>query len=285
MAEQKFLDNLNGVPTLWARIKEYFALKSSVPTKVSDLTNDSGYKTTDTKYTLTKSGSEIILTGTDGTTNKVTDSTATSVTGGVTGVKGEAESSYRTGEVNITRENLGLGTISTHDSQVVDNLPTSPVDGTFYFVLGEEGGNEGDSSNTTVSFEKASTRTNIVTGESMTTIMGKIQKYLDDLKAAAFSGNISDLTNDSNYQTATQVDSKISTALTSAVIYQGTVATESALPTSPKKGHLYNITAVSSYGGAGTNVIWDGSKWDPQAGTFTVNTMTADDVNAICTIS
>ena len=30
MAEQKFLDNLNGVPTLWARIKEYFALKSNI---------------------------------------------------------------------------------------------------------------------------------------------------------------------------------------------------------------------------------------------------------------
>ena len=47
-----------------------------VPTKTSQLTNDSGYKTTDnnTTYSLSKSGSTITLTGSDGTTTSVTDS-------------------------------------------------------------------------------------------------------------------------------------------------------------------------------------------------------------------
>lgn len=50
--------------------------KSAIPTKVSQLTNDSGYKTTDTNttYTISKSGSTITLTGSDGTTSTVTDS-------------------------------------------------------------------------------------------------------------------------------------------------------------------------------------------------------------------
>lgn len=38
-------------------------------------------------------------------------------TGGVTGVKGDAESSYRTGDVNITKANIGLGNV-TNDAQV-----------------------------------------------------------------------------------------------------------------------------------------------------------------------
>ena len=54
------------------------ALPSStvIPTKTSQLTNDSGFKTTDnnTTYTLTKSGSTITLTGSDGSTTSVDDS-------------------------------------------------------------------------------------------------------------------------------------------------------------------------------------------------------------------
>lgn len=38
-------------------------------------------------------------------------------TGGVTGVKGDAESSYRQGDVNITKANIGLGNV-TNDKQV-----------------------------------------------------------------------------------------------------------------------------------------------------------------------
>ena len=48
----------------------------TIPTKTSQLTNDSGFKTTDnnTTYTLTKSGSVITLTGTDGSSTSVDDS-------------------------------------------------------------------------------------------------------------------------------------------------------------------------------------------------------------------
>ena len=47
-----------------------------IPTKVSELTNDSGFKITDnnTTYSLSKSGSTITLTGSDGSTTSVTDS-------------------------------------------------------------------------------------------------------------------------------------------------------------------------------------------------------------------
>lgn len=50
-----------------------------VPTKTSELTNDSGFKTTDnnTTYTLTKSGSTITLSGSDGQKTSVADSNTT----------------------------------------------------------------------------------------------------------------------------------------------------------------------------------------------------------------
>lgn len=50
-----------------------------VPTKTSELTNDSGFKTTDnnTTYTLTKSGSSIVLTGSDGKKTTVPDNNTT----------------------------------------------------------------------------------------------------------------------------------------------------------------------------------------------------------------
>ena len=48
----------------------------TIPTKTSQLTNDSGFKTTDnnTTYSLSKSGSTITLTGSDGSKTSVTDS-------------------------------------------------------------------------------------------------------------------------------------------------------------------------------------------------------------------
>jgi len=53
------------------------AIKKKIPTKVSQLTNDAGYKTTDTTYKLSKTGSTVTLTGSDGSTTSVTDDNAT----------------------------------------------------------------------------------------------------------------------------------------------------------------------------------------------------------------
>lgn len=76
----------------------------------------------------------------------------------------------------------------------------------------------GNGSNVTVAFTQAGTRTNIVSGESLATLMGKIEKYFTDLSTVSFSGSYNDLTNKptiptdnsqlangAGYQTATQV--------------------------------------------------------------------------------
>lgn len=102
----------------------------TVPTKTSELSNDSGYITN----------------------------------AGVTGVKGSAESTYRTGNVNLSKTNVGLGN--------VPNVTTN---------------------NQTPTFSQASTRDNLVSGEKLSVLFGKIMKFFADLKTVAFSGAYSDL--------------------------------------------------------------------------------------------
>lgn len=48
----------------------------------------------------------------------------------------------------------------------------------------------------TPTFTEASTRNNIASGEKLSVILGKIQKFFNDLKTVAFSGNASDLNYD-----------------------------------------------------------------------------------------
>lgn len=90
---------------------------------------------------------------------------------------------------------------------------------------------------------------------------------------------ISDLTNDSGYQTSSDVDSKISAALVSAVTYKGTVTDWADLPTNATVGDMYNVQNNSDYNNAGDNVVWNGTEWDIQAGTIDFsNFITVDDL-------
>ena len=73
------------------------------------------------------------------------------------------------------------------------------------------------------------------------------------------------------------------TDIANAYIFKGTVAAESALPTSGQNtGDVYNITASSSYGGAGTNVAWDGTAWDALGTGFDVSAITNAQIDKIC---
>lgn len=53
----------------------------------------------------------------------------------------------------------------------------------------------GDASNVTVSFDVANSRESINSGESLSTIIKKVSKYLSDLQNVAFTGNYSNLNN------------------------------------------------------------------------------------------
>ena len=90
---------------------------------------------------------------------------------------------------------------------------------------------------------------------------------------------VSDLTNDSNFQTGSEVDTKIENALTSAMVYKGSVATKANLPTTGNKvGDFYNVLDEE------TNYAWDGTKWDPAGSTIDTSTLWAkSELTAITT--
>ena len=82
----------------------------------------------------------------------------------VTGVKGAKEVAYHRGNVSLSAADVG--------------------------AVAEEG----DASDTTVTFSAASERVNITTGEKLSALFSKIAKWLSDLKPVAFTGSYSDLT-------------------------------------------------------------------------------------------
>lgn len=71
--------------------------------------------------------------------------------------------------------------------------------------------------------------------------------------------------------------------ITNMYKYKGSVTNASNLPTSGQKvGDTYNIVNVSTYGPAGTNVSWDGSKWDALGGLFEIESITNSELDTIC---
>lgn len=71
--------------------------------------------------------------------------------------------------------------------------------------------------------------------------------------------------------------------ITNMYKYKGSVTNASSLPTSGQNvGDTYNIVNASTYGPAGTNVSWDGSKWDALGGLFEIESITNAELDEIC---
>ena len=71
--------------------------------------------------------------------------------------------------------------------------------------------------------------------------------------------------------------------ITNMYKYCGSVASSDKLPTTGQRvGDVYSIEAASKYGGAGMNVAWNGTAWDPLGEIFTITAITNAQIDAIC---
>ena len=145
-----------------------------------------------------------------------------------------------------------VNAIHQMDVQKVDSLPTSNISTTTIYLVPKTGtttndiydeyiyvnsawemiGNtvidltnylqkDGDGSNVKATFTQASSRTLPSSGETLAVILGKVKKYLADLKTVAFTGAYSDLTGKLEIEKATQT--LATGATTATVTVSGTV--------------------------------------------------------------
>ena len=163
-----------------------------------------------------------------------------------------------------------IGQIATLSVQKVDSLPVENIKTNVIYLIAKAGttGNDlyteymyidnkweilgdtsidltnyltktGDASATTAAFTAAAARALPVTGESLAIIIGKVIKYLADLKDVAFSGDYNDLSNKPN--SIKYHDLSVTTA-TATYTAEGTVLNVSLIDATTKESVLADVT-------------------------------------------
>lgn len=154
----------------------------------------------------------------------------------------------------------------------------------------------------TPTFTQYAERNNIDSGETLAVILGKVKKFFADLRPVAFSGRYDDLADkpismpnpetltftgssagvyDGSSPVSIQIpnvymtqsdkekldrfrnadDYALKTDLSSVYKYKGSLYDDTLLPAGAEVGDTYNLVTSTIYGN-GSNVAWDGTKWD-----------------------
>ncbi len=182
----------------------------TVPTKTSDLNNDSGFVVSSDLATVATSGSyndlqdkptipDELADLTDDSTHRTVTDTQISTWNG----KSDFSGSYNdlTDKPTIPTVNDGTLTIQQNGTTLGTFTANQSGNTTVNLTGGGSTYTEGDgidiSAQDVISvdttFTDASTRTNIASGDTFATILGKIKKFFADLKTVAFTGAYSDL--------------------------------------------------------------------------------------------
>lgn len=112
----------------------------------------------------------------------------------------------------------------------------------------------------------AGAQVNVIEGVSVGDTAAAIEGKT--VKLPAYPSKVSQLNNDSGYQTKAQMDAAIA-GLGKVLNWKGTKATFADLPTTGNKaGDTWNVTAEHGNTPAGTNYTWSGTDWDPLGGTI-----------------
>ena len=266
MANSKKALDENGVLYLWGKVKTYVATAIAnikLPSKTSDLTNDSGF-----------------ITAKDVPEGAAASSTVPKMDG--TAAAG-TETAFARGDH-----------VHPSDTTKVDKVEGKGLSANDY--TNEEkaklGGVEANANNYTLPDASASVKGGVTVGTNVDVSGGKISvkngttpsavKAAYDLAA----GKQSPATSLAGYgiadaYTKDEVDAKMSSALE----YKGSKDTYADLPTTGnKKGDVWNIVNADAAHGvnAGDNVAWNGTTWDVLAGTMDLSAyMLAEDLVAI----
>lgn len=191
------------------------------PTKLSDFTNDAGFITSGEieggiTYSLSKSGSTITLTGSDGTTSSVTDSNDnTKNTAGSTNTSNKiflvGATSQATNPQTYSHDTAYVGTdgclysdskkvVTTDDSRLSDARTPSAHN------------QASNTINAMTGYSKPSSTAAIATSDTLNAAIGKLEKALDG-KQASGSYAAASHTHDDRYYTESEMNTKLSAKL------------------------------------------------------------------------
>lgn len=239
MSEKKYLEK-DQVPYLLTKIK------GKIPTKTSNLTNDSGFITT----------SDIPEGAAASTTTPKMDGTATVGT----------ETAFARGDHVHPSDSTKVDKVSGKALSTNDftNAYKTKLDGI------AEGANK-----TTVDTALSATSTNPVQNKAINTALGN---KVDKVSGKGLSTN--DYTTAEKNKLAGFSDASTYAKkedITSMMTYKGSVATYDALPTNAKVGDTYNVASD------GMNYTWTGTDWDASGSTFTINSITNAEIDEMFT--
>lgn len=301
MANSKKALDENGVLYLWGKVKTYVATAIAnikLPSKTSDLTNDSGFITAkDVPEGAAASSTVPKMDGTAAASSTMPKMDGTAAAG--------TETAFARGDH-----------VHPSDTTKVDKVEGKGLSANDY--TNEEkaklGGVEANANNYTLPDASASVKGGVTVGTNVDVSGGKIsvkngttnQKGVVQLSSATddtsttkaatpsavkaaydlAAGKQSPATSLAGYgiadaYTKDEVDAKMSSALE----YKGSKDTYADLPTTGnKKGDVWNIVNADAAHGvnAGDNVAWNGTTWDVLAGTMDLSAyMLAEDLVAI----
>lgn len=108
---------------------------------------------------------------------------------------------------------------------------------------------------------------------------GKVKAHVSsEIGALSIPNNTNQLINGAGFQTASDVQTAINSAVAGMYKYKGSVATAANLPASGNtNGDVWNVEQT------GMNYAWNGSAWDSLGEAFDVQSITNAEIDAICT--
>ena len=234
----------------------------TVPTKVSDLTNDSGFQANVLESVKVNGTAQTI-------TSKAVNITVPTAVTDLSDASDYATKNYVDtygGKIDKIKVN---GTEQTITSKAVDiTVPTAVS------ALTNDSGFQ-TSQQVQTAITNSGYQANVI--ESIK-VNGTTQTITSKAVDITMPTAVSDLTNDSGFQTAAQVQTAIGTAIASAYKYKGSVATLNDLPNSPSTGDVYDVQTT------GMNYAWNGTTWDALGQLIDTSTLwTTTNLTAITT--
>ena len=268
------------------------AVDVTVPTKLSDLSNDAGYITgADIPEGAAASSATPLMDGTAaaGTSNAFargdhrhpSDTSKQDVIDSSHKLSADLISDGTTNKAYTATEKTKLSGIATGaEVNVVKSVDTTA--GTSGINLSTDSNGKLDVTITSGSI--ASGNSNFVTGDTVyTTTNALAPKASPTFTGTPKAPTATAGTNDTQIATTAFVTTAVSNAVSGVYKYKGTKAAYANLPSSGNTtGDVWNVTAAYGDVPAGTNWAWTGEAWDALGGSFTIDSyMTNNEVDTL----